>query len=120
MTPGWYRNPLTPYGARVARRKLGLAPDTSEQVFQMVVRGFQELRGLRVTGHLDEPTAAAMGEAVEWGSPPDWWFDGMTVQDLAVEADVVHRLQGRLGLKASNAIDAHLAWHLETEGVSLR
>lgn len=120
MTPGWYRSPLTEYGARVARRKLGLSPDSSDTVFQMVVRGYQELKGLRVTGHLDEPTAAALGEAVEWGNPPGWWFDGMTVQDLAVDDDVVYRLQGRLGLKASNAIDANLAWHLVTEGVSLR
>ena len=117
MTPGWYRNTLTPYGARVARRKLGLAPDASESVFQMVVRGFQELRGLRVTGLLDEPTAAALGEAVEWGSPPEWWYEGLWVQDLALDADAVHRLQGRLGLRVSDLIDADLAWHLVVEGL---
>lgn len=117
MIPGWYRDPPTAYGLGVARRKLGLAPDSPDLVFQMVVRGFQESKGLRVTGHLDEPTAAALGETAEWGSPPDWWFDGMTVQDLPVDADAVYRLQGRLGLKVSNLIDADLAWHLVVEGL---
>jgi hypothetical protein len=117
VTPGWYRSPLTAYGARVARRKLGLPEDAPEAVFQMVVRGLQELKGLRVTGHLDEATAAALGEAVEWRNPPDWWRDGLTAQDLAVPADVVHRLQGRLGLKPTDVIDASTAWALVVEGL---
>jgi hypothetical protein len=118
MTPGWFRDPLTPYGERVARRKLGLPPDAPEAVFQMVVRGYQELKGLLVTGRLDEPTAAALGEAAEWGSgPPEWWFEGMAVQDVAAPADVVHRLQGRLGLKPTDVIDEVTAWHLEVDGL---
>lgn len=119
MTPGWFRDPLTPYGARVARRKLGLPEDAPEAVFQMVVRGLQELKGLRVTGRLDEPTAAALGEAAEWGnSSPPWWREGLTVQDVAVDPDVVHRLQGRLGLKPQDVIDETTAWHLEVEGLA--
>lgn len=113
--PGWWRDPLTPYGRGVALRKLGLPPDASEAVFQMVVRGLQELKGLRVTGRLDEPTAAALGEAAEWSEPPEWWREGLTVEDVSVPDSVVYRLQGRLGLRASPVIDARTAWHLVVE-----
>lgn len=117
-TPGWYRSPLTPYGEWVCKRKLGLPPDASGVAFRQVVRGLQELKGLRVTGLVDEPTAAVLGEAAEWGNgPPGWWREGITTDEVGVEAAVVHRLQGRLGIKPSDSIDATTAWHLVVDGL---
>jgi hypothetical protein len=115
-TPGWFRSPLTPYGEGVVKRKLGLPSDASETAFRLVVRGFQELKGLKATGRVDEPTACALGDAAEWGSGgPPWWREGMTVDDVVVDRAVVFRLQGWLGVKPSRLIDATTAWHLTVD-----
>jgi hypothetical protein len=115
-TPGWYRSPLTEYGQGVAKRKLGLPEDASEVVFRQCVRGLQELKGLRVTGLVDEPTACALGDAAEWGSgPPTWWHEGMTIDGVRVAPELVRRLQGWLGFKPSGLINATTAWHLVVE-----
>lgn len=111
--PGWYRNPLTPYGRGVVARKLGLPSDCSEVVFRQVVRGMQELKGLRVTGLVDEPTASALGEAYEWGNGgPAWWREGMSVGEVSVPVEAILRLQGRLGIRPSDLIDQATAWAL--------
>lgn len=115
--PGWWREELTPYGWTVVLRKLGLRPESSQGVILSVVRGLQLRMGLPVTGRVDRETAIALGEATEWQVPPAWWFEGLWVQDLALDADAVHRLQGRLGLRVSDLIDVDLAWHLVVEGL---
>lgn len=90
----------------------------------MAISGWQAARGLPVTGWVDEETAAAMGESVEYEHPPEWYTLNLA-EDPAAVGRFLHqhgknlpwlkRLQGSNRIKPTGLIDVATAWVLERE-----
>lgn len=132
--PSWFKRDLGPGDSgpdvEIVQRRLH-APETETYgtVTETYVRGLQRLKGLPITGEVDEATAEAIGETARAGLPPLWYHrvlrlgvTGADVQSLRqalglsvgeeydTEVDrAVRRLQSRLGLKPDGVMTQELS-----------
>lgn len=78
MSPRWHFRDLYPgdQGSDVAlvQRKLGASiTKTMDDSTVALVRGFQRLHGVPITGVVDRVTASALGENATYGLVPEWY-----------------------------------------------
>jgi hypothetical protein len=87
LSPRWYFRPLFPgdQGSDVAlvQRKLGASiTRTMDDSTVALVRGYQRLHGLPITGVVDGITAAELGQSATYGLVPQWWQPTLDEQGL--------------------------------------
>lgn len=104
----------------VVQVKVGAYPTrVMDETTVALVRGFQRVHNLPITGTVDHTTAQALGENTEYGLVPKWWqpplIDEVGLRDaLHIRAgvgldDAVRRFQSSHGMYPDGEMTERLA-----------
>ncbi|MEW1959816.1 hypothetical protein [Kineococcus sp. NPDC059986] len=98
----------------LACAKLGLSYSTPWETLSAVLRGWQRLHGLAVTGELDEPTVALLGPPATYGLVPLWWPHKaeQVVADRVGDEQAVRRWQSAHRMEPTGICDEQMAIEL--------
>jgi peptidoglycan hydrolase-like protein with peptidoglycan-binding domain len=98
----------------LACAKLGLSYTTPWEALSAVLRGWQRLQGLPVTGELDEPTVALLGPRSTQGLVPLWWPHDAerVIRERVGDEQAVRRFQSAHRMTPTGHADEALAIEL--------